>query len=33
MYKQFLKDPDQESEQLYKKYENKLSHLLRISKR
>ena len=33
MYKQFLKNPDQEREQLYKKYKNKLNHLLRILKR
>ena len=33
MYKQFLKNPNQEREQLYKKYKNKLNHLLRISKR
>ena len=33
MYKQFLKNPTHEREELYKKYKNKLSHSLRISKR
>ena len=33
LYKKFIKNPTKNNEQIYKKYRNKLNHLIRIAKK